>query len=141
MIHIWHIFCRSFCIFVQCFHRKAKQFFRSAPPVWSAKSSLDPIQPEEVHCAQLIVTLSTDQDTFLHYHCITTLQYYYITTLLHYYITTLLHYYITTLQNYYITTLQNYYITTLQNYYIVALLQLYFYITTLLFAEIYQYIY
>ena len=25
--NIRYIFCRSFCIFVQCFHRKAKQFF------------------------------------------------------------------------------------------------------------------
>ena len=49
--------------FFNVFTGRRSNFSRSAPPLWSAKSSLDPIQPEEVYCAQLIVSLSTDQDS------------------------------------------------------------------------------
>ena len=76
---LFHLVEHKIALF-SVFTGRRSNFSRSAPPSWSAKSSLDPIQAEEVHCAQLIVTLSTDQDSLAHYYYITTL-------LLHYYIT------------------------------------------------------
>ena len=61
--NIRYIFCRSFCIFVQCFHRKAKQFFpfRSARVIRQKLPGPDPTWGSPL--CRLIVSLSTDQDS------------------------------------------------------------------------------